>query len=120
MDRERRQVLKVLGYAALSVQIVPLATACAVEEHAPADQLTVHSSSNSKLGEWAAHSHLLYVPLRLFRQPPTAAVSLDTTWTFLHRHEVVLTHDQLVTVAQGGAVQVQDTQGVHGFAIRLS
>ena len=116
----RREFLELLGYAALSLRILPLtAAACAVET-APPDSLSVISSRNSKLGHWAAHTHLLYVPLQFFRAPPREGVTLSTTWTFLHSHEVALTQAQLVTVARGGSVQVKDSAGAHTFSIELS
>jgi hypothetical protein len=118
---ERRQFLKLLGYAALSVQILPLAGgACAVETAPPADSLAVTSSRTSKVGRWADHSHVLYVPLHLFRDPPRAGVTLSTTRTFLHSHEVALTQEQLGTVARGGTVRVKDSNGTHTFSIELS
>lgn len=117
---ERREFLRVLGYTALSLQLVPFAGACAAEEPAPADSLTVHSSRNSKLGDWVAHTHLLYVPLHWFRSPPAEGVSLDTTRTFLHRHTVDLTAEQLTLVGQGGSIQVKDTSNAHTYRIALS
>lgn len=114
----RREFLELSGYAALSVRLLPLMTGCAAEK-APADSLTVTSSPASKLGHWADHSHLLYVPLKLFRDLPPEGVTLSTTRTYLHSHDVALTREQLVTVAQGGAVRVMDTTGTHEFAIEL-
>src|SRR5262249_29736846 len=60
--QRRRQVLKLLGYAAVAVQILPLAGCASAEELPPPDSLAVTSSRRSKLGEWVAHTHLLYVP----------------------------------------------------------
>ena len=117
---QRRRFLKLLGYAALSVQILPLTGCSSSVEPPPADSLAVTSSRNSKVGRWADHSHILYVPLRLFRAPPPEGASLTTTRTFLHTHEVALTRAQLVAVARGGAVQVKDTNGTHTFSIELS
>jgi hypothetical protein len=116
MDSEhlrRRQFLALLGYAALSVQV-----ACAAET-APAESLTVISSRNSKLGDWVAHTHLLYVPLQLFQAPPRDGVTLSTTRTFLHSHDVVLTEAQLVAVARGGTVLVEDASAAHTYSIEL-
>jgi hypothetical protein len=117
---ERRQFLKLLGYAALSVQMLPLTGCPSAVETAPVDSLTVTSSRNSKVGRWAAHSHVLYVPLHLFRAPPREGATLSTTRTFLHSHEVALTQEQLVTVARGGTVRVKDSNGTHTFSIELS
>jgi hypothetical protein len=117
---QRRQFLKLLGYTALSVQILPLTGGALAVETAPADSLAVTSSRDSKLGRWAYHSHVLYVPLQLFRALPPQGVTLSTTWTFLHSHEVALTQADLVTVARGGTVQVKDSLGAHTFSIELS
>src|SRR5262245_19566699 len=114
----RRQFLKLLGYTTVMVQILPLTAGCSGEETAPADSLAVISSRNSNVGRWAYHSHVLYVPLRLFRAPPREGVTLSTTWAFLHFHQVALTQDQLVTVAGGGAVRVE--AGAHTFSIQLT
>jgi hypothetical protein len=117
---QRRQFLKLLGYAALSVQILPLTGCSAAVETAPADSLAVTSSRDSKLGRWAHHSHLLYVPLQSFKAPPREGVTLSTTRTYLHSHEVALSQAQLVTVARGGTVLVKDSGGAHTFSIELS
>jgi len=117
---QRRQFLKLLGYTALSVQILPLTDGALAVETAPADSLSVTSSRNSKLGRWAYHSHILHVPLQLFRAPPHQGVTLSTTWAFLHFHHVALTQAQLLTVARGGSVRVQDSSGGHSFSIELS
>jgi hypothetical protein len=118
MDSEllrRRQFLELLGYAALSVQV-----ACAGETAAPADSLAVTSSRASKLGDWVAHTHLLYVPMQLFRAPPREGVALSTTRTFLHSHEVVLTEAQLAAVVRGDTVLVEDAVAAHTYSIALS
>jgi hypothetical protein len=123
MDRntsERRRFLKLLGYAALSVQILPLTRGALAVEAAPADSLAVTSSRDSKLGSWVAHTHVLYVPLHLFGTPPPGGITLSTTWTFFHAHEVTLTQDELLTVARGGAVRVKDSAGAHSFSIELT
>jgi hypothetical protein len=115
---QRRQFLKLLGYTALSVQILSLTGGALAVETAPADSLAVTSSRNSKVGRWAYHSHILYVHLQLFRAPPQQGVTLSTTWAFLHFHKVALTQAQLGTVARGGTVQVKE--GAHTFSIELS
>ena len=117
---QRRQVLKLLGYTALSVQVLRLTGRALTVETAPADSLAVTSSRNSKLGRWAHHTHVLYVPLQWFRAPPQEGVTLSTTWTFFHFHKVALTQAQLVTVARGGTVQVNDLVGAHTFSIELT
>jgi len=114
---QRRRFLVLLGYAALSVQILPLTGDASAAQTAPADSLAVTSSRNSKLGRWAYHSHILYVPLQLFRVPPQQGVTLSTTWAFLHFHDVALTQAQLVTIARGGTVRVSG--GTHTFSIEL-
>ena len=114
----RRRFLELAGYTVLAVQILPWIGACAVEK-APMDSLAVTSSRNSKLGQWVAHTHFLYVPLRLFSAPPAEGVTLSTTSTYLHSHQVALTRDQLTAVARGGTVQVGDLSGAHTYTIAL-
>lgn len=115
---QRRRFLKLLGCTALSVQILPLIDGAMAVETAPVDSLAVTSSRNSNLGHWAYHSHILYVPMQLFRAPPEQGVTLSTTWAFLHFHRVALTQAQLITVARGGTVQA--SSGAHTFSIELS
>jgi hypothetical protein len=55
----------------------------------------------------------------LFEAPPREGVTLSTTWTYFHSHEVALTHAELVTVAGGGRVQVKDSGGAHTYSIEL-
>lgn len=117
---DRRRFLRALGYTAFALHVVPLAVACAAEDTAPADSLAIRSSSDSKLGDWAAHAHDLYVPLHWFRQPPAEGVSLETTSNFFHTHKVALTRDELTIVGQGGSIRVRDSLGVHDFVISLS
>jgi hypothetical protein len=115
----RREFLKLLGFAALSVQVLPLTACDSAPEHAPADSLTVTSSLGSKLGHWAYHSHFLYVPLQLFRAPPPEGVTLSTTRTYLHTHEVVLSQAELLRVARGESVEVADSVRAHTYSLRL-
>jgi hypothetical protein len=119
MDCQRRQFLELLGYAALSVQVLALTGCDSPVEEAPADSLSVTSSRNSKLGSWAAHTHFLYVPLSLFRAPPEEGVVLSTTTKFLHSHQVALTQAQLVAIARGGTVELKDASEAHDFSIAL-
>jgi hypothetical protein len=119
MTSRRREFLKLLGFAALTVQIVPMLGCEHGEEPAPPDSLAVTSSRTSKLGEWVAHTHVLYVPLRLFTAPPPEGVSLSTTRTYFHSHQVVLTQDQLAAIARGDEVRVKDQSSAHDYSIRL-
>lgn len=116
----RRQFLERLGCAALSIRILTLTDGASAVEAAPPDCLAVTSSLDSKLGHWAGHTHLLYVPLQSFRAPPPEGVTLSTTRTYFHSHEVVLTQAQLVDIARGSAVRVSDTAGAHTYSIELS
>jgi len=116
----RREFLGFLGFAALSVQLLPLMGCETESEAAPADSLAVTSSRASKLGDWAAHTHVLYVPLSLFTAPPREGVTLSSTRTYLHSHQVQLTRDQLVAVARGGTVLVVDLSEAHTYSLRLA
>jgi hypothetical protein len=120
MKLRRRRALELLGIAALSVAILPVTGgACGGAETAPPDSLAVISSRASKLGRWVAHTHVLYVPLKLFRAPPREGVMLSTTLTYFHRHEVALTEAQLVTIARGDNVRVKDSSAAHSYSIAL-
>jgi len=119
VDPRRREVLRLLGFAVLAVQVVPLGGCGSPAQTPPADSLAVTSSLGSRLGHWADHSHVLYVPLDLLRAPPREGVTLYTTRTYFHSHEVTLTHDQLTAVARGATVQVSDSVEAHHYSIRL-
>lgn len=119
MTYRRRQFLELLGYTALAVQLLPMAGCAMADETAPADSLAVTSSRTSKLGEWVAHTHFLYVPLKLFTAPPPEGVVLSTTRTYLHSHQVVLSEEQLATVGRGGTVELADLSNAHRYSIRL-
>jgi hypothetical protein len=119
MKLRRRPFLRLLGYTALSVQVLPLTGAACAEEAAPPDSLTVTSSQSSKLGRWAYHSHRLYVPRELFRAPPPNGVTLSTGTTYLHHHDVTLSQAQLVAVARGETIETKDTSSAHDYSIAL-
>lgn len=78
--------------------------------------------------EFAHHHHLLKIPLEILRNPPAEGVELSTGWAKFqnpfasfgkHYHGVVLTYDQLVRVAQGEEVVVEDKVKDHKFVLRL-
>ena len=104
----------------MSMPLLYVANADPSVAAAPADSLEVTSSRTSKLGDWVAHTHLLYVPLAWFRDPPQGGVTLSTTRTYFHSHEVALTEAQLQEVAKGGTVRVTDLSNAHLYSIALA
>ncbi len=67
------------------------------------------------------HAHSLCVPAATLSGPPPEGVTLATTTSLDHQHEVKLTQAQLETIAAGGSVSVVTsvTNGhTHGFSIR--
>ena len=114
---DRRQFVKGVGVAALTVQFLPL-TAHASEQspgdgREAADNLIIHLGPG--LG---SHVHDLLIPYAVLSAPPVQGVELNTTQAMLHRHTVVLTREQLMTVNRGGTVTGKVSS--HRFVITLA
>ena len=104
-----------LGIAVLTVQSLPLTT------HASGivtlgqnldEDLIIHSGPGL-----ISHVHDLLIPVTLLKAPPRQGVSLKTTQSLWHRHDIGLSQEQLITVAKGGTVTKKASS--HVFAIAL-
>ena len=100
---DRRQFVKGVGVAVLSVQCLPLiahASGCSPRDSkATADDLIIRSGPGL-----LSHVHDLLIPYAILRAPPLQGVELETTQALLHRHSIALTREQLIIVNQGGTV----------------
>ena len=113
----RRNIIKGLGFAVLTVQCLPLMVQAAADPPIggteTADGLIIQSSSG-----FVPHVHDLVIPYAVLKTPPLQGVAFTTTQALLHRHSLVLTQEQLKTVNQGGTVTQKG--GSHLFVIALA
>ena len=114
---DRREFMKGVGYAVLTVQCLPaIAHASGTsprDGNEAADNLIIHSSSG-----FVPHVHDLLIPYAVLNAPPLQGVELTTTQAVFHRHTVVLTQKQLIIVNQGGTVTHKASS--HLFVIALA
>lgn len=114
---DRRQFIKGVGVAALTVQGLPLIAHASGnppgDGNEAADNLIIHSGPG-----FVPHTHDLLIPYAVLNAPPPEGVRLETTRGLLHTHDVVLTQEELVSVNQGGMVTAQG--GSHLFVIALA
>jgi len=113
---DRREFIKGVGAAVLTVQCLPL-IACAAgdsrgDSDEAADNLIIHSGPG-----FVPHVHDLLIPYAMLKAPPLQGVVLETTRSLFHTHDVVLTQEQLIIVSHGGAVN--KIGGSHLFVIAL-
>jgi hypothetical protein len=114
---DRREFIKGVGVAVLTVQCLPL-IACASGDSSSdsdeaADNLIIHSGPG-----FVPHVHDLLIPYAMLKAPPLQGVALETTRALFHTHELVLSQEQLVIVKQGGTVT--EKGGSHLFVIALA
>lgn len=116
-DLDRRRFIGKVGVAVLTAQLLPLIAHAsgdsAGDANGAADNLIIHSGPGR-----VPHVHDLLIPYAVLSSPPLQGVTLETTRAMFHRHDVVLTQQQLITVNQGGTVTTQG--GSHLFVIALS
>jgi hypothetical protein len=113
---DRREFIRGLGIAVLTVQCLPL---------------IAHAAGNPPDGEEAGgnliiqsgpglfdHVHDLLIPYALLKAPPIKGVQLTSTQAMLHRHNIALTQKELTIVNQGGTVTQKASS--HRFVIALA
>lgn len=113
---DRRTFVKGVGFAVLTVQSLPLLVKAAgpspTSGDGAADSLIIHSGPGL-----FSHVHDLLIPYAVLRKPPVQGVSLTSTKTLLHTHNIVLTREDLITVNHGGTVTQNASS--HRFVIAL-
>ena len=116
-SRDRREFVQGLGFAVLTVLSVPrIAHASGSppdESNEGADSLTIHSSPGL-----VSHVHDVLIPYAVLKAPPRQGMEFTTTQALFHRHNIVLTQEQLSLVNQGGTVTKKASS--HLFVITLS
>jgi hypothetical protein len=114
---DRRKFIKGVGVAVLTVQCLPLIAHASgnspSDGNEAADNLIVHSGPG-----FIPHTHDLLIPYAVLNAPPLEGVQLETTKALFHKHNVVLTQEQLIMVNQGGTVV--EKGGSHLFVIALA
>ena len=114
---DRREFIKGVGFAVLTVQCLPLIAQASgnspSDGNEAADNLIIHSSSG-----FVPHVHDLLIPYAVLNAPPLQGVELKTTQALFHAHKVVLTQKELITVNQGGTVTQKASS--HLFVIALA
>jgi hypothetical protein len=116
IEWDRRAFLKGLGFAFLAVQC-PALVGCVpgdppLDEKSRENNLVLQSSPGM-----FDHLHELVIPYALLQTPPSEGVKLLSSKAFFHRHEIILTQDDLHTVSQGGSVTRKASS--HLFVIAL-
>ena len=100
---DRRQFVKGVGVAVLSVQCLPLIAQASCNSPSDskdtADNLVIRSGPGLM-----SHVHDLLIPYAMLKTPPLQGVELETTQALLHRHTIALTREQLILVNEGGTV----------------
>ena len=117
ISADRRNIIKGLGLAVLTVQCLPLMLEASLTQPIgvaeTTDSLIIHSSTG-----FVPHVHDLVIPYAVLEEPPAQGVTFTTTQALLHRHNLVLTQEQLATVSQGGSITQKG--GSHLFVIALA
>jgi len=100
---ERRAFMQQIGLAVLTLHCLPLAAQISGhptgDGKEAVDNLIIHSSPGL-----FHHVHDLLVPYAVLKEPPLQGVELATTEAMLHRHNIVLTREELIAVNRGGTV----------------
>jgi hypothetical protein len=113
----RRTFMQGVGLAVLTVHCLPLIAHASgnppTDGNEAADNLIIQSGPGL-----FHHVHDLLIPFALLKTPPLKGVELMTTQAMFHRHNIVLTREQLTTVDQGGTVTQKASS--HLFVIALA
>ena len=114
---DRRQFVKGVGVAVLTVQCLPLIAHASGNSPSDgkdtADNLIIRSGPGLM-----SHVHDLLIPYAVLKTPPLQGVELKTTQALLHRHSIALTPEQLIIVNQGGTITQKASS--HTFVIALA
>ncbi len=119
----RRDFLKALGFAILTLEVLPTQAHSFSPDHDDPENLPTIAGDqlviNSGLG-FIPHRHDLLIPMDLLTNPPAEGVQLKTTLIAFHYHVVELNQQQLFDIQNGNEVDLRDsTVGEHMFKIYL-
>lgn len=117
MTKDRRDFLKRAGIAVLTVQCLPLIAQAsgnpATEGANTGKNLIIESGPGL-----FRHVHDLLIPYAVLDAPPPQGITLTSTQSMLHQHNIALTQNELATVKQGGTVTQKASS--HVFVIALA
>lgn len=117
MTNDRRDFLKRAGIAVLTVQCLPLfaeaSTSPRTEGVNTGENLIIESGPGL-----FRHVHDLLIPYAVLDAPPPQGITLTSTQSMLHQHNITLTRNELATVKQGGTVTQKASS--HEFVIALA
>ena len=94
---DRREFIKGVGVAVLTIQCLPLIAQA--RDNEAAEDLIIHSGPGL-----FAHEHVLLIPYAVLNAPPVQGVELESTKALFHTHRFTLTQEQLTLVNRGGTV----------------
>ena len=114
---DRREFVRGVGMAVLTVQCLPLMAHASLNPPTDgkerADDLIIQSGPGL-----FRHVHDLLIPFAVLNVPPPDGIKLTTTESLYHQHNIALTRNELTTVKQGGTVTQKASS--HLFVIALA
>jgi len=117
MTKDRREFLKGVGIAVLTVQCLPLVAHASwnrpTEGMDTDDNLIIESGPGL-----FRHVHDLLIPYAILNAPPSQGIKLTSTESMFHQHNITLTQNELVMVKQGGTVTQKASS--HLFVIAMA
>ena len=117
MAPDRREFIRGVGMAVLTVQCLPLMAHASANPRTDgkegADDLVIQSGPGLF---W--HVHDLRIPYAVLNAPPPQGVKLTSTESLYHQHNIALTQNELALVKQGGTVTQKASS--HLFVIALA
>ena len=114
---DRREFVRGVGMAVLTVQCLPLMAHASAnpptDGRERADDLIIQSGPGL-----FRHVHDLRIPYAVLNAPPPQGIKLTTTESLYHQHNIALTQNELAIVKQGGTVTQKASS--HLFLIALA
>ena len=114
---DRRDFVRGVGVAVLTVQCLPLMAHASANRPGDgterAEDLTIQSGPGL-----FRHVHELRIPYAVLHAPPPQGITLTTTESLYHQHNIALTQNELAIVTQGGTVTQKASS--HLFVIALA
>ena len=114
---DRREFVRGVGMAVLTVQCLPLLAHAS--ENPPTDGVETADDLIIQSGPGLfRHVHDLRIPFAVLNAPPAQGIKLTSTEALYHQHNITLTQKELAIVNQGGTVTQKASS--HLFVIALA
>ena len=117
MTKDRREFLRGVGVAVLTVQCLPLVAHASGNPPSGGKETDDNLVIESGPGLFR-HVHDLLIPHAVLDAPPPQGIKLTSTESMFHQHGIALTQNELVTVKQGGTVTQKASS--HLFVIAMA